>query len=449
MTLVRIALAGLMLLASEAHGATTCLTDPFTLEDQRALAAVRAATEATCPCDAARASGHRRCARAVLDAALADGSLRSDCSRTARKVLRGSSCGTDLTPCGSVRERDGAAACRLRPAERCTSSAASTRSACSDETHCTDVVEWSAGTCLDPRAAGPFAPGHRIVTYTKDSVVSPGTPRVLETSIWYPAPPGSGPISAASGGVDGAALDPSGGPYPLVLFSHGSCGVPRQSKFLTPLLASHGFIVVAPPHPGNTFAEFPDCQSGPALLAALSERPQDIVFALEQILAADQDPGSFFFGAIDEDRIGMSGHSFGGLTTYLVAAIEPRIDAAVAMAPAALADSMLAVPSLTILGALDSVVSNPAARDAYARSSAPKWLVEIQNTGHFAFSDFCFPTSDCNPPVTLTSEESHDAALRYVLPFLHVHVAGDPRWEPLLGPPTRPGFTYTASPDGE
>jgi predicted dienelactone hydrolase len=229
-----------------------------------------------------------------------------------------------------------------------------------------------------------------------------------------------------------------------VLFSHGSCGTPLQSKFLTPLLASWGFVVVAPPHPGNTIFDFPNCNSPANLLAALSERPQDVESVLNQVLAADLDPLSPLFGAIDESRIAMTGHSFGGLTTYLVTAIEPRISVAVAMAPATVFNSTLPVPSLTMLGTIDSVISNPSARAAYDRSVTPKYLVEIEHTGHYAFSDFCLSTSDCSPPTTLTSDEAHTDVLRYVVPFLKTHLAGDAAWSPLLAPPAQPGFVYAA-----
>ena len=80
----------------------------------------------------------------------------------------------------------------------------------------------------------------------------------------------SGPITSTFGAVVGAPLDPSGGPYPVVLFSHGSCGYPAQSLFLTPLLASRGFIVVAPPHPGNTIFELSTCGTPAAQAAAFS-----------------------------------------------------------------------------------------------------------------------------------------------------------------------------------
>jgi hypothetical protein len=53
-----------LLLAPTAGAATPCLTDPFTLDDRRALVALRVTTDATCPCDAfAQRRAYQRCAR--------------------------------------------------------------------------------------------------------------------------------------------------------------------------------------------------------------------------------------------------------------------------------------------------------------------------------------------------------------------------------------------------
>jgi hypothetical protein len=124
--------------------------------------------------------------------------------------------------------------------------------------------------------------------------------------------------------------------------------------------------------------------------------------------------------------------------------LDPRVKAAVAMAPATLSGASFAVPSLIALGTIDSVVNNPAARQAYAASAAPKLLVEVEHGGHYVFSNACFPSPDCNPPTTLTQPEAHDAALRYIVPFLERYLAGRQDVDPLLGPPTGPGFVYQA-----
>jgi hypothetical protein len=116
------------------------------------------------------------------------------------------------------------------------------------------------------------------------------------------------------------------------------------------------------------------------------------------------------------------------------------------MAAAAGPSSELTVPSLSMLGQIDSVVNNAAIRTAYTSSSAPKRLVEIADAGHYAFSNGCFAGPDCNPPVTLTQAEAHDAVLRYAVPFLAAVLRGDPAWQPLLDAPPSPTFDVASEP---
>lgn len=436
------ALALVALLAGAAGAQDACLAGASVLEDQRQIDTFRASTEVACPCaEAPTSNAWQRCAKVELTGALAAGTLREECRKTVRALLKGTTCGSRRVACGRV-SRDGVPGCKLTRATACKDRKRVDATVCTAQTTCADVVDWSAGTCDDVRAPGPYAPGFQYVTIVKDSVASPGTPRVLETAIWYPAVAGSGPADPNTGGVAGAPADPSGGPYPVILFSHGSCGYEAQSRFLTPLLATRGFIVIAPPHVGNTTREFPQCALPPAQVASAQERPQDMIAALDKLLVLGGSPGSALLGLVDGERVGMMGHSFGGLTSYLVANAEPRVDAAVALAPAASPAFAMPVPSLTMLGVVDSVVSNPNARTAWGNSVEPKWLVEIEDAGHYAFSDICLTRTDCNPPATRTQDEAHDLALRYIVPFLEVYVAGNERLRPLLETPV-PGVVHT------
>lgn len=447
MTAVLLAL-GLSLLALPALGQDACLTGASTLGDQRALASFRADTEAQCPCASfSRRGEYQRCANGVVQAALGGGTLRLECEKTARAIRKGASCGTTRETCGRFRADDDVPlSCRVRTASRCRDRARFEENACGGQTHCADVVDWTASTCVDVRVKGAYEAGVRDFLLTKDSVVSPGTPREIRIVVWYPTAAGAGPIDPQSNAVIDAPLESAAAPYPVVLFSHGSCGYPRQSIFLTALLASHGFVVVAPAHPGNTLADFPTCGTPAAQLDSYQERPQDVLFALDSMLAESADPTSPLLGALDETRIGMSGHSFGGLTTYLVAPLDARIRVAVPMAPAVIGTPMLAVPSLTMLGQIDSAVSNPSIRTAYDGAQAPKYLVEIESAGHYAFSDGCFPGNDCNPPVTLTQLEAHEVVQRWVLPFLKAHLAGDAGFAPFLTQPAPAGVVLERAP---
>lgn len=439
----------LLLLATTVSAADPCRSGDATVGDQRALRALRDATDAACPCDTAAGRGTwRKCAKGVLTSSLSAGTLRPECRKTATLDYKNATCATDRVACGRLTSTGKTPVdCAVTPPSKCVDRASATQTPCGEQTRCSDVVEWTAGTCDDPRADGPGQAGMRIVPMTKDSVVDPGTPRTLNTYVYYPTS-APGPVDPVERAVLNAPVAP-GGPYPLLVFSHGLCGTANGQKFLMPLLASWGFIVASPPHPGSTFADLPACANTANILASALERPQDARFVVDTMLALSADTGSPFAGAVDAARIGMSGHSFGGFTTFRAVTQDPRFRAALLFAPAVPPDMpAITVPSLMMLGEVDSVTiggtaaNNETRRAAWAVASPPKRLVEILDAGHFAFSDGCFPGPDCNPPVTLTQDESHDVVRRWALPFLQVYLAGDARWMPFLDPPVPPGVLF-------
>jgi predicted dienelactone hydrolase len=464
-----LALSAALAVGSASAQTDTCRSGEATLTDERALVDLREAIDTSCDCPddggpSAR-STYRACAEDLVARAVGDGTLRPQCEGAAHQAIDGSVCATRGVPC--VRRDGGSSApgCSVEDEGGCRSAtqgrlpriggseaarvhrivarlgSRTAAQACRAATNCADVLEWGAGTCIDVRADGPFGRGVHFLDLEKPSAVNPSEQRHLRVAVWYPAPPGTGPVDEQRRAVIDAPLDLSGGPYPLVLFSHGSCGYAEQSLFLTPYLASHGFVVVAPDHTGNTLFEFPACGTAAVQAASLVERPQDMEFVLERALAENEDASSFLFGAIDPSRIGMTGHSFGGLTTYLVEALDPRVRVAIPMAPAVPAGAHLEVPSLTMFGEVDTVVNNDRIRAAYEAARAPKLLVEVGDAGHFAFSDGCFPGPDCDPPRTRTQAEANELVKRWVLPFLEVYLAGDQRYAPFLAPDSSPPGT--------
>jgi predicted dienelactone hydrolase len=313
----------------------------------------------------------------------------------------------------------------------------------------------SAPPPLDPGAAGPYAVGSTDTIFVRTSSTT-GEPRALDTVIWYPAPPNANASPDFDGGLRDAPLAP-GGPFPLLVFSHGSCGLPGQSKFLTARLASYGFVVAAPPHPGNTIFDgaSPDRCLNPANLRdPFVNRPDDVRFVIDQMLAGGD---GRFAGAIDAARIGVFGHSFGGQTALVVAAQDERVRGVLSLAPggvsivASLVDR-IDVPAMVQGGEIDSIAPFSANQQlAYDHLRAPRFLVEIGDTGHFAFADQCLaPTGTTYPDCaagTLSQDEAHAFVLRFAVPFLARYVAGDERWAPLLQPTTAPtGSTLTADP---
>ena len=85
----------------------------------------------------------------------------------------------------------------------------------------------------DPLVRGPFAVAER----DGRAIDVARANRVLPFVVWYPAIP---PQSRER--------------RPLILFSHASYGHRRQSSFLCAHLASHGYVVAAADHTGNTVA---------------------------------------------------------------------------------------------------------------------------------------------------------------------------------------------------
>ena len=100
----------------------------------------------------------------------------------------------------------------------------------------------------------------------------------------------------------------------MVVFSHGAYGIRFQSIFFTQYLASHGYVVPAPDHQDNTlydlFAE--DGYNIDDMGWSAVERPYDAAAVIDRMLERNATPGDTFAGSVDPDRIGMSGHSFGG-----------------------------------------------------------------------------------------------------------------------------------------
>jgi predicted dienelactone hydrolase len=308
---------------------------------------------------------------------------------------------------------------------------------------------------LDFEGRGPHAVGLRVVTLTKASETT-GAPRNLETYIWYPAKPNTGTPQ----GNARRDADVLSGRWPLILFSHGSCGIPNQSPFYTEALASWGFIVAAPSHPGNTTFELPGCSAPAQLADSFANRVADVRFVTDTMIdASRRDRGSPFYQHVDADKIGVSGHSFGGQTTLRVAAEDPRIDGAVPLAPAvgpALAGLRITVPTLVMGAELDSLTPfETAVREGYALLRGPRYLVEILNAGHCAFAIACGEAlcgAGCEPG-TASLEETHRLTLRYAVPFFLQYVAKRGRYSNSLLPAAAPeGVSVEAavpSPGGE
>jgi predicted dienelactone hydrolase len=297
------------------------------------------------------------------------------------------------------------------------------------------LVARLAAAQSDYTAPGPLKVGFTTIDITTTSVTT-AAPRVLATLVWYPAKDGTG-------SPDGAFLrnaEVAKGRHPLVVFSHGSCGVPGQSPFLMEALASRGMIVAAPPHPGNMITDA-GCSDPAALADAYANRPADVAAVADHFLAAAKDKSSPFRKHVNPKRLGVAGHSFGGQTTLRVAAADKRFKAALALAPAVAPGLVIRQPLMVMTGELDTLT--PFAEDAepsYALGTGPRWLVKILQAGHCAFIPLCAPGfcgAGCEPPA-LASAEANDLVLRYAVPFLLRYLEGDRKAAKALRPDAAP-----------
>jgi predicted dienelactone hydrolase len=239
---------------------------------------------------------------------------------------------------------------------------------------------------------GPFAVGVTTLTLVDESRPTDANgdaadkdSRTLVTEVWYPA---EGP--AAAGETRDAPLGQSAAPYPLIVYSHGFLGNRRYSATYTAHLASHGYVVASPDYPLTNLA----APGGPRAGDVLNQ-PGDVTFIIDSLLAFSNQAGHPLEGAIDEEAIGLTGHSLGGMTTVLATygpLRDPRVKAALPMAaPACLIGAAAyetpAVPMLVMGGTADLVVSWPSARAPYDMAPPPKYLLAFLGGNHLRFAD--------------------------------------------------------------
>jgi predicted dienelactone hydrolase len=206
------------------------------------------------------------------------------------------------------------------------------------------LVVASLSSCGDsqsvgsPDAPGPFAVGHASFTAADPT----RNDRSLLVDAWYPVDaqdaqdsplteyPLLGPLALLSE-VAVADLPVSARPgQTLLVFSHGYQSIHIQSFGLMEALASHGFIVISPEHTGNAQASPSDTFD-----EAAAKRVPDVSFLIDMMFDRNRDPDDPFYGRIDEESVGVVGHSFGAMTAIGMASgwadaePDPRVTAIV------------------------------------------------------------------------------------------------------------------------
>ncbi len=210
-------------------------------------------------------------------------------------------------------------------------------------------------------------------------------------------------------------------PEPVVLFSHGLGGTRTGSVFLGEHWAARGYVAVFLQHPGSddsVWKNEPLALRMRALPQAASPgnfllRVHDVPAVINQLEIWNASTNNFLLGRMNLKKIGMSGHSFGGLTTEAVSGetvplagqkfTDSRIQAAVVFSPsspqagrAEKAFGAVKIPWLLLTGTKDIAPiggQNVASRlKVYpALPGAPKYEVVLNNAEHSAFTDHPLP----------------------------------------------------------
>jgi len=204
-------------------------------------------------------------------------------------------------------------------------------------------------------------------------------------------------------------------PRPVMVHSHGISSLSWEMFYLPEFLSTHGWIVVAPDHDGNTLYDNTE-----AFSTLVERRPQDLKDTYNWLVAQSEDPTSGFYGCVDAaDGYVAAGYSFGGYTAYATGGAlvndssgdatvdysDDRVTGIVTYAPwnayetLTTGTSGIDVPVLTIGGDSDSTVGTQYRSLHSQIESTPRLLGAFDNVGHYSFTPiYCWGWGDgCGP----------------------------------------------------
>jgi predicted dienelactone hydrolase len=216
-------------------------------------------------------------------------------------------------------------------------------------------------------------------------------------------------------------LPTSTAPVPVVIFSHGLGGSREGSAFLGRHWAERGYVAVFVQHPGSDASVWQDQPPAKRMRAMRSAadaknfmaRVKDVPALLDQLERWNRTDGHPLAGRLDLAHIGMSGHSFGAVTTQAVSGqvflggryvtTDPRITAAIAFSPSSprrgnVGESFgrVTIPWLLMTGTRDvAPIGNTdvASRLAVFPALPPggKYELVLDGAEHSAFTDRALP----------------------------------------------------------
>jgi dienelactone hydrolase len=257
----------------------------------------------------------------------------------------------------------------------------------------------SAMEVSDPAVNGPF-PAYQT------TVPIPGTQgATLSTDLYYPG--------------DVAGLSEEAGRCPVIVLGHGFSQSKANHANQGLHLATRGYIVLIPnSNSSSDHSRFAD----------------DLIKCVDWMEIQSNDPGSVFHERARVDRVGVSGHSAGGLSAILAASRDMRIRAVSTMDPVDNGGlGVAALPGISAPVAItysepSSCNANGSALVLYNAAVAPKRGIKIVRANH----------SDPQDPASFTSilfcgaANSTRQALyrRYMSGWFEYHLRNDARYGP-------------------
>jgi predicted dienelactone hydrolase len=244
---------------------------------------------------------------------------------------------------------------------------------------------------------------------------------------------------------------PNPSPYPIVLFSHGLGGSRTGSAYLGKHWAAHGYVAVFLQHPGSDESVWKDQRLANRMSAMreaaspknLMLRLQDVPAVIDQLELWNKEADHVLTGRMDLNKIGMSGHSFGGQTTQGVCGqsfplvgqkmTDKRISAAIVMSPSAQERGSIAqafgsvsIPWLLMTGTNDTAAIGgqtvESRRKVYpALPPGEKFELVLNGAEHSAFTDRPLPGESGTQ-----NANHHRVILALSTAFLDAYLKNDP-----------------------
>jgi dienelactone hydrolase len=251
---------------------------------------------------------------------------------------------------------------------------------------------------LAVHAEGSYGVGRRRMTFVDATHITKAhggrdalPNRTLDTLVLYPT---AGPATPAELPdedeavelVDDAEALP--GPWPVVLFSHGSTAMPDDYAAKAAVWASAGYLVVAPAYPLSKTGVPGGTDNG-----GVEAQAGDVSFVLDEVAAATDGDGPLA-GLADLEHVALAGHSFGAVTSlaagFNACCADDRVDAVASFSgwwfglssDGKVADGVDDLPLLSIHGTDDESLAYDEGHKGWELIDAPKLFVTLVDDDH-------------------------------------------------------------------